>query len=381
MTDKFAIVIPSLNPGKGLPGYVATLRAITDTPIVLVDDGSREELKPIFQQCVSKVENVSLLTHELNKGKGRALKTAFAHLLGNVPGLMGCVTCDSDGQHAPQDVLKCLNALKKEPGAIVLGCRTFNLEHVPWKSRLGNNSMRTLFRLATGSDFLDTQTGLRAIPAEFMRELLECPGERFEFETHMLLRLNGRKLLQVPIETLYVDGNRETHFDPVRDTLKISSIILVACLRKLAKFAIASLLSFGVDIALFTLLYYHVFDERSFGRLLFSVAIARAVSLVFNYSCNRYFVFGEAHGGRNFDAKAFGQYLILAGFIMAASYELTHLCHKALPQIALPVVKVCVDFFLFLASYGVQRMLIFSGGLTRRLPGHSTGEKKRLAQR
>ena len=365
MPHDFAIVIPSLNPDKGLPGYVASLRAITDTPIVLVNDGSREELKGIFRQCVDNVSDVSLLVHEVNKGKGRALKTAFAHLLDTMPELRGCVTCDSDGQHAPQDVLKCLNALREEPDALILGCRTFNLEHVPWKSRLGNNSMRTLFRLATGSDFLDTQTGLRAIPVEFMRELLACPGERFEFETHMLLRLNGRKLLQLPIETLYVDGNRETHFDPFKDSLKIASIILVVCLRKLAKFAIASVLSFGVDIGLFTLLYYKVFNEGSFGRLFFSVAIARAISLVFNYSCNRYFVFGETHGGRNFNARAFGKYLILAAFIMAASYGLTNVCHAAFPRIAIELVKVCVDLVLFLASYGVQRILIFSGGLTR----------------
>ena len=375
MPHEFAIVIPSLNPDKGLQGYVAALRAITDTPIVLVDDGSRENLKTIFQRCVADVAGVSLLVHDVNKGKGRALKTAFAHLLETVPGLKGCVTCDSDGQHAPQDVLKCLNILKEEPDTLVLGCRTFSLEHVPWKSRLGNNSMRTLFRLATGSDFLDTQTGLRAIPAEFMRELLECPGERFEFETHMLLRLNGRKLLQIPIETLYVNGNRETHFDPLRDSLIITSIIIFALLRKLAKFMIASVLSFGVDIGLFSLLYYKVFNAESFGRLFLSVAIARAVSLVFNYSCNRYFVFGEVHGGRNFNVRAFGKYLILAGFIMAASYGLTNACHAAFPQIAIEVLKVCVDFFLFLASYGVQRILIFSGGLTSQLPCQTSGEK------
>ncbi len=376
MPHEFAIVIPSLNPNKGLPGYVRSLRAITDTPIVLVDDGSRENLKTVFQQCVTEVANLSLLVHDVNKGKGRALKTAFAHLLDTMPGLKGCVTCDSDGQHAPQDVLKCLNVLGKEPDALVLGCRTFSLEHVPWKNRFGNNSMRTLFRLATGSDFLDTQTGLRAIPAEFMRELLECPGERFEFETYMLLRLNGRKLLQIPIETLYVDGNRETHFDPFRDSLKITSIILLVCLRKLAKFAIASLLSFGVDIGLFSLLYYRVFNEGSFGRLFFSVAIARTVSLVFNYSCNRYFVFDETHGGRSFNTKAFGKYLILASFIMAASYGLTHTCHAVFPQISLPAVKVCADFFLFFASYGIQRILIFSGGLARQLPCQTTREKK-----
>ena len=359
MSDTFAIVIPSLNPDGSLPGYVASLRARVDAPIVLVDDGSRESARGIFQRCVEEVPGVSLLTHAVNQGKGRALKTAFAHLLGAFPKLTGCVTCDSDGQHAPADVAKCLAALEAEPTALILGCRTFNLEHVPWKSRFGNNSMRALFRLAAGRDFLDTQTGLRAIPADFMRELLECPGERFEFETHMLLRLNGRKVVQLPIETLYIDGNRETHFDPFRDSLKISAIIVGAGLRKLAVFALASGLSFGVDIGLFSWLYYRVFGEGAFGRLFFSVAIARVASVVFNYCCNRYLVFGEAHGDRRFNLRAFGKYAVLAVFILTASYVLTGFFHGLFPKIALPWVKACVDLALFLMSYGVQRLVIF----------------------
>ncbi len=360
MSKTFAIVIPSLNPGNGLPGYVASLRAITDVPIVLVDDGSRESERAVFQRCLDNVPGVSLLTHDVNRGKGRALKTAFSHLLSAWPDLDGCVTCDSDGQHAPGDVLKCLEALEKNPRALILGCRTFNLSHVPWKSRIGNNSMRTLFRLATGRNFLDTQTGLRAIPADFMRELLDCPGERFEFETHMLLRLKGREIEQVPIETLYVDGNRETHFDPLRDSMRITSIIFGAGLRKLAKFATASILSFCLDLGLFTLLFYRVFGEGAFGRLFLSVALARVASLVFNYNCNRYFVFSEPNGDRRFDMGAFGKYLLLAAFILLASYGLTDLFHALFPGIAVPWIKACVDLALFLASYGVQRVLIFS---------------------
>lgn len=359
MSEAFAIVIPSLNPGNGLPEYLVSLRAMTDVPIVLVDDGSRESERAVFQRCVDQVPGVSLLTHDVNRGKGRALKTAFSHLLATCPDLLGCVTCDSDGQHAPADVLKCLAALKENPKALILGCRAFNLSHVPWKSRIGNNSMRTLFRLATGRDFLDTQTGLRAIPADFMRELLDCPGERFEFETHMLLRLNGRSMEQIPIETLYVDGNRETHFDPLRDSARITAIILGACLRKLANFATASLFSFCLDLGLFSLLYYCVFGEGAFGRLFLSVGLARVASLVFNYCCNRYFVFSEQNGDRRFDMRAFGKYLLLAGFILLASYGLTGLFHSVFPRIAVPWVKAAVDFALFLASYGVQRLMIF----------------------
>jgi putative flippase GtrA len=219
--------------------------------------------------------------------------------------------------------------------------------------------MRFLFRLSTGRDFTDTQTGLRAIPADFMRELLSCPGERFEFETHMLLRLKGRKVVQVPIETLYIDGNRETHFDPFRDSLKISAIIVWAGLRKLMVFALASGLSFGVDIGLFTWFYYRVFGEDAFGRLFFSVALARVVSVFFNYCCNRYLVFGESHDGRRFNLNAFGRYLVLAVFILAASYILTGVFHALFTQVALPWVKGCVDLALFLMSSCVQRLAIF----------------------
>ncbi len=359
MSQAFAIVIPSLNPDGSLPGYVAALREKTDAPIILVDDGSREVARAFFQQCVSDVPNVSLLTHPVNRGKGRALKTAFAHLLEAMPHLEGCVTCDSDGQHAPDDVVRCLAALKENPDALVLGCRTFNLSHVPWKSRLGNKVTCALFRLATGREIRDTQTGLRALPAAFMREMLYCPGERFEFETYMLLRLRDRAIIQLPIETLYVNGNRETHFDPLRDSARIMSIVLGAGCLKLAKFALASALSFGVDIGLFTLFYYKVFGEGTSGRLFLSVALARGISLVFNYCCNRYFVFGEVRGGPSLDGASFGRYLVLAATIMAASYALTRLSHHVLPGAPLPWVKAGVDLVLFLASYGVQRLVIF----------------------
>ena len=193
--DAYAIVIPSFHPDTALPAYVAALRAKSEAPIVIVDDGSGEEARALFRRCAEEVAGVEVLTHETNRGKGRALKTAFAHLLETRPDLAGCVTCDSDGQHAPDDVSKCLEALAANPEDVVLGSRTFHLSHVPWKSRWGNNTMRALFRLVTGRKLRDTQTGLRALPADFMRDMLACPGERFDFETHMLLRLGGRRVV------------------------------------------------------------------------------------------------------------------------------------------------------------------------------------------
>lgn len=245
MRQRYAIVIPSLNPGEELAGYVKSLRAIMNCPIVLVDDGSDERRRAIFSNCAKAAADVTVLTHDVNRGKGRALKTAFAHILENHPEVAGCVTCDSDGQHAPDDVARALSTLEANPEALVLGCRAFDMSNVPWKSRFGNKWSRTLFTLATGISVTDTQTGLRAFPASMMRELLDCPGERFEFETHMLLRLHGRPVVQIPIQTLYIDGNRETHFSPWRDSPRIMAIIIGAIFARLARFCSTSLSGAG----------------------------------------------------------------------------------------------------------------------------------------
>ena len=354
-----AIVVPAYEPPRTLPAYLASLREKTPVPILLVDDGSRAEAAAVFRACTASVADVELLVHPANRGKGRALKTAFAHLLETRPGLAGCVTCDCDGQHAPEDVARCLAALAADPGAVVLGCRAFSLAHVPWKSRLGNNAMRALFRLVTGRAFRDTQTGLRAIPADFMRELLDCPGERFEFETRMLLRLGRRKLVQLPIRTLYADGNRATHFDPFADSLRVVSIVLAEGAAKFARFVISSVLSFALDIGLFSLLYYRAFPADAQARLLLSVAAARTVSLLFNYSANRRFVFADARADRAFDGRAFASYLLLAAAILGASWAFTALGHRLLPAVPVAALKAVVDFLLFLSSYAVQRTVVF----------------------
>ncbi len=358
--SSIAIVIPSLNPDENLPGYVKRLAEATGAPILLVDDGSRESLKHIFADCVAAAPNVSLVVHERNRGKGRALKTAFSTLLESRPGLVGCVTCDSDGQHGVADVERCIEALRDSPEALVLGCRTFDLAQVPWKSRFGNKVTRRLFELASGRDITDTQTGLRAIPASFMRELLDCPGEGFEFETHMLLRIGDRPLVQLPIETIYVNGNRETHFNPVRDSTRITAILVREWTAKFGLFTLVSILSFLVDIGLFKTLYSVVLADARVGRLAASVVIARVVSMSFNYLCNRHLVFGGIRRAAPL-ARSLERYLALAAGLLVASYIFTRLAIARIPVAhAHPATaKALVDMLLFIASYAVQRRYVF----------------------
>ena len=362
-TPVAAIVIPSLDPDDRLPAYCRALRAATAAPILLVDDGSRAASRPIFDECLRAAPGTELLRHGTNRGKGAALKTAFAHLLESRPGLIGCVTADADGQHAAADVAECLRRLGASPGALVLGCRRFTGPDVPWKSSFGNNWMRTLFRLATGRRFLDTQTGLRGIPADFMRELLAVPGDRFEFESDMLLRLGDRPLEQYGIETIYENGNKGTHFRPVADSLAILRLVLrggAGRFRRFGLFTAVSLSSFALDIGLFHALYERVLPAERAGRLFLAVALARCASLAFNYGCNRHLVFRDGARHAAVEGRSLGRYLLLAAGIMTASWALTKGLSAALPGRAVTPLKAAADLALFFASYAIQRRFVFA---------------------
>ena len=354
-----AVVIPALNPIDGLPEYCRSLRAITDAPIVLVDDGSRPDRVPVFEACLA-VPGTSLLRHEVNCGKGRALKTAFAHLLHGPEPCEGCVTADADGQHTPEDVVRVLNALRASPDALVLGCRDFTGPDIPLRSRFGNRFILLPFRFATGHRFRDTQTGLRGIGTAFMRELLDVPGERFDFETRMLLAIGDRPLAQIPIRTVYEEGNPTSHFRPVRDSLHLFGIVLSApqCRKvQFAIFALVGILSWALDQGLFSLLYRHGIPDGVPHRLLLAVAGARAVSLVFNFLANRHIVFASSPSG---GFRPFLRYLLLAAPIMLASWGLTKCATDIWPEIKLvEILKIVADLILFVVSFLVQKLFVF----------------------
>ena len=90
------IVIPSYEPDERLLQLLETLKAGSQGPVVIVDDGSGAAYKEIFERAGAYVDVLggAVLTHEVNRGKGRALKTAFAFILKKYPDAIGCVTAD-----------------------------------------------------------------------------------------------------------------------------------------------------------------------------------------------------------------------------------------------------------------------------------------------
>ncbi|MDI6099599.1 glycosyltransferase family 2 protein [Actinoplanes sp. NEAU-A12] len=222
------ILLPVFRPGPHLGELVGDLIAdgVAAPRIVVVDDGSG----PGGEPALAAVRGLGcpVLRHPVNRGKGAALKTGFRYARGAHPGL-DVVSADADGQHRAADIR--LVAERAGAGRIVLGVRRFDA--MPPRSRLGNEVTRVLFRAVTGRYVSDTQTGLRAYPAELLDHLGEVEGERFEYEMNVLLDAAGagRPLEEVVVPTTYLDGNAASHFGGVTDSLRVY--------RPLLRFAVA----------------------------------------------------------------------------------------------------------------------------------------------
>ncbi len=348
------IIIPSYEPDERL---LVLLEALFSTPfldscpVILVDDGSGEKYNHFFEAAKSRF-GVTVLVHEVNKGKGRALKDAFSYCLTTYPNMVGVVTADSDGQHTPADIIKCMDALLKSPEALILGSRDFSLDNVPPKSKFGNNLTSKVFKTFFKLSISDTQTGLRAIPRSFMTKLLDVEGERFEYETYMLLESKGVcPIIEVPIETVYDSTeHHQTHFNPVLDSIRIYGVFFARFIR----FAISSLSSAVLDFILFWI-FCRLFKVAA---PVYYVAIAticaRVLSATYNYIINRVVVFKSKESG----GRSFVKYAVLAVLQMLLSSVFVTLGVNMLllPEV---LVKLVVDTTLFIISYFVQKRVVF----------------------
>ena len=228
------ILIPAYHPDEKLLHLLESLHAADLRKILVVNDGSGPDCNGIFSEIQSRWSSVTLLSHETNRGKGGALKSGFRYLLGQADSSWeGVVTADADGQHTVPDIQCVMTEMERAPEALVLGVRMFE-GRVPFRSAFGNRLTRFLLRLLYGVRIPDTQTGLRGIPRAMMERCLEIPSDRYEFELDMLLAAvsDGIEIRSVPIRTIYIDDNASSHFHPLRDSVRIYSVLFRNLFRK-----------------------------------------------------------------------------------------------------------------------------------------------------
>ncbi len=335
------ILIPAYEPDDKLVDLIDNISLADDhVQIVVVNDGSGAQFDPIFRQVESR--GVTVIGHMPNRGKGYSLKQGFAHIAVTYPG-DDVVCADSDGQHRVADILRVGAAISGHANTMVLGARGFT-GYVPFKSRFGNALTRLVFRISTGVRVVDTQTGLRAYPSTLLGWLASVEGDRFEYETSVLLQAakDGIRIDEVMVDTVYTEGNASTHFRPVVDSVRVYAPLL--------KFSMSSLAAFVLDFVLLVAL------KGLTHNLLVSVVAARAVSSVFNFAANRRLVFNHGRGASMTSSAC--RYFSLVATIMAINFVVLHVLHERL-GVGLAVSKLGTEIALFAVSYWAQSRFVF----------------------
>lgn len=358
------VVIPAYEPDEAFVPYAQALMDAGLNRILVVDDGSGPDYAPIF--AALRKMGCTVLTHEYNKGKGAALKTALRWYGDHTDGYGGIVTADCDGQHTVQDVSRVCRAMEQYPGTLVLGCRDFG-PGTPARSATGNRVTSAAMHALYNIDLKDTQTGLRGIPNEMHRDLLQLRGDRYEFELNMLIyaRQRGIPYTIVPIQTVYFNNNEASHYRTVADSVRI----LHQMGSGLVQYALSAGLSVVVDVFIYCVLVkWLLLGLPVPTRLFLSVVIARTLSSIVNYSCNRRLPYVQNKKIGPTAAKYYCLWLVQ----MMLSFAGVWVFNTWLEMDDM-LSKLLVDAVLAVASYQVQLRWVFSkkGQVTQILAGET----------
>lgn len=314
--------------------------------ILVVNDGSGEKYAPLFERAKEKS---TVLEHDANRGKGCALRTGFAYVLEHYTDALGVVTIDADGQHTPEDVVRCCEEFLKEPQKVVMGCRDFEGDSkIPPRSRFGNRLTSRLMSFFCDISLSDTQTGLRVMPFSILSEMLKVEGDRYEYEMNCIFRLKELNVAwtEVPIEVIYIDDNAGSHFNPIKDSFKIYKVFF--------KFCASSLGSCLLDMLLFLLAAPHLKPFLPTYYIVAATVIARICSGIFNYYVNRW-VFKSKAKTVDSGPRYFIVWLIQMGCSAGIVTGIAYL----LPMIHEGFIKIIIDSLLFIISYKIQQKWVF----------------------
>ncbi|MBC8033325.1 MAG: DUF2062 domain-containing protein [Chitinophagaceae bacterium] len=211
------VIIPTYNNGKTLQGVITDVCKYCDH-IIVVNDGSTDHSEDILRLF----PYVQLVTYPVNVGKGWALRKGFEYA--RQEGYQYAITIDSDGQHFAKDLTAFIDKLESVKDAIIIGSRNMDQASVPGKSSFGHKFSNFWFRVETGINCPDTQSGFRAYPLLLLKDI-RFYTIKYEFEIEVLVRAawKGVKVEAVPVSVYYAPKEvRVSHFRPFKDFTRIS---------------------------------------------------------------------------------------------------------------------------------------------------------------
>ncbi len=225
LPDSVCIIIPTYNNEKTILSVVNSVFPYSPN-IIVVNDGSTDATSQLLQSIAN---SIILISYKKNRGKGFALKQAFKEA--QKRHFTSAITLDADGQHKATDLPQFEAEIAKNNKTLIIGSRKFDLPNMPSKNSFANKFSNFWFRLQTGSNLPDTQSGFRAYPLKEMK--YRGPfNNRYEAELELLVRCAWRNIQLKPIEidVYYPPQNeRVSHYRPTLDGIRISILNTILC--------------------------------------------------------------------------------------------------------------------------------------------------------
>ncbi len=332
------VLLPAYNPNIMM---LTSLRELKKEGfgILVVNDGSAKEFSELFEEAK---KYAVVLCYEKNMGKGYALKYGMQKIREHFPDAQRFITADADGQHSTEDIVNIREKMRSGDD-FILGTRDFK-GNTPLRSRVGNSMSRLVFAVSTGYYLSDNQSGLRGFDMCHVPWMVKVGGNRYEYEMNVLIcAVKQRiKIRTVPIKTIYIDDNRSSHFNPIRDTLRIHKNMFFG--------AGGSLISVFLSVILVSLIdIFYGFEMWPLR--LYAVGM---LSIILSWVLNRFVWY------REFSFRG-DKRLVFSAILRWILYILVILSiHSVLPSVPLTICFLVTVFLVMVGEYFTRKFTAHS---------------------
>ena len=217
---KLTIVIPCYNEAATIRSLVAAVRAapVADKEIIIVDDCSTDGTQDILRREIARLAD-RIIYHEVNQGKGAALRTGFAAATGEI-----VVVQDADLEYDPQEYPRLMKPVVEGKADVVFGSRFMGAEAhrvVYFWHMVGNRFLTLLSNMCTNLNLTDMETCYKLFRREVLQKIT-LEENRFGFEpeiTAKVASLAGCRIFEVGISyygRTYSEGKKIGWRDGIR---------------------------------------------------------------------------------------------------------------------------------------------------------------------
>ncbi len=376
MESNAVIVIPALNPPSSFVSYAEALRREGFSRIVVVNDGSRTDKRPVFFKL--KRLGVTVVDHPHNRGQGASLRTGFQYYLDHFQGQSdGVITLNADRQIPPSDVVRIASSLHNEQAmgsfALVVGTRNLEGKNVTDYDYNMGGVMKLLYHMLMGVRLNDPLSGVFGIPDLRVRQCLEIGSDGYAYATSMTMSFEKIGFLQVPVSYANYEEGVEPAFRKIPDTIRI----LYTIFKKFIVYSITSVGASILDVIMFGIFHSITFRGNPMA-IIYSTICARVISASVNYLLTKHFVFHFKSDSAQETTKSAGAFFVLTAMQCICSALIVSAMKMLLGGSAVGI-KVIVDTTLFFVSYKIQHKYIFKDD--RQEDPQTQKQMKEVAQR